>query len=171
MSGGTATGKSQLICGAIEQARDRGDATVIYDPTGEFTQHFFRPGDVILSPLDARSPAWTPWAEIRHPSDALRISKSLVQLPVRGSSDPFWPTAAQHTLAALLLKLSRQPDRSICGLLKVLSDSSPADLAELLKGSPIGAIYAGAKDQENRMARSVLGTLLPYVDCLERSGT
>jgi type IV conjugative transfer system coupling protein TraD len=167
ISGTTGSGKTQLLCSIFEMVRSRNEAAVVYDPTGEFVRAFYREGDTILSPIDGRSPVWLPWSEIQHPSDALRIAKSIIQLPVRSSADPFWPISGQHTLAALLLRLMPRPDRSISLLLKTLSESSPADIAELLKGTPIGAIFAGSQDHENRLARSVLGTLLPYIECLQ----
>ncbi len=167
ISGTTGSGKTQLLCSTFEKVRSRNESAVVYDPTGEFVRAFYREGDTIMSPIDGRSPAWSPLAEIRHPSDALRLAKSIIQSPVRSSADPYWPLAGQHTLAALLLHLMQRPDRSISSLLKILSESSPADIAELLKGTPIGAIFAGSQDHENKLARSVLGTLLPYIECLQ----
>lgn len=167
ISGTTGSGKTQLIMSILKQIRARGEAAVVYDPTGEFVRAFYREGDTILSPIDGRSPDWSPVVEIKHPSDALRLAKSKIPSAVHNSIEPFWPLAGQHTLAEVLLHLKQANDYSISSLLRILSDSSPTDIAKLLKGTPIGAIFAGNQDHENRLARSVLGTLLPYIQCLQ----
>jgi type IV conjugative transfer system coupling protein TraD len=164
--GTTGSGKTQLLCSVLAKIRARGEAAVVYDPTGEFVRAFYREGDTVLSPLDGRSPAWTPWAEMRHPADAIRVASSIVP-PARGNADPFWQTAAQRLLAGALLSLMSKPDRNVAQLLKLLSEPSIDALASAIKGLPIAAILAGDKDSENRLAHSVRGALLPYIESLQ----
>jgi hypothetical protein len=55
--------RSQLIHDLLSQvARRSGEVALVYDPSCEFTKAHFNParGDVILNPLDARSPFWSP---------------------------------------------------------------------------------------------------------------
>ena len=62
--GAPGTGKTVVIEGGLDVVRARGQRAIIYDPTGEFVSHFYRPDkDVILSPIDKRSAPWSPWAE------------------------------------------------------------------------------------------------------------
>jgi len=166
MSGTTGSGKTQLLCSMLDCVRQRGDAAVVYDPTGEFLRAFYREGDIVLNPLDARSPKWTPWAEMRHPADSIRIASAIIPA-ARGNADPFWSTAAQRLLAGVLQSLATDPDRNVAQLLKLLSDPSMDALASAIKDLPIAAILKKDKDSENRLGQSVRGTLLPYVEALQ----
>lgn len=93
--GNMGAGKSQTIKYLISQAREWGKKLIIYDPTGEFTSHFFREGiDVILNPLDARSADWSLFADIRRVTDPALISRFFVP-ENKKSSDPVWDNAAR----------------------------------------------------------------------------
>lgn len=164
--GTTGSGKTQLLCSTLDRVRQRGEAAVVYDSTGEFVRAFYRKGDTILSPLDARSPPWTPWAEMRHPADSIRMASAIIPA-ARGNADPFWHTAAQRLLAGALQSLASKHDRNLAQLLTLLSDPSMDALASAIKDTPIAAILAGTKDSENRLAQSVRGTLLPYIEALQ----
>lgn len=65
--GDPGTGKSQVIqqiLGMIAR-RNPPEAVVCYDPAGEFITNYFNPGqDVVLNPLDARCPYWSPTLEV-----------------------------------------------------------------------------------------------------------
>ncbi len=77
--GDSGTGKSALIRQLLGQLEDRGDTAIVYDPALEYTPQFYTPerGDVILNPLDARSPYWSPGDELRHDAEALTLATSL----------------------------------------------------------------------------------------------
>ena len=68
MMGDTGMGKSVLIRQLLQQLEARGETAIVYDPALEYTSEFYRPerGDVILNPLDVRSPYWSPGDEWRH---------------------------------------------------------------------------------------------------------
>lgn len=78
--GDTGCGKSQVIHQFLSQLaeRDSSEAAIIYDPACEFLEaHYSRlRGDIILNPLDARSPYWTPSFEIRSSTDRELIAES-----------------------------------------------------------------------------------------------
>jgi hypothetical protein len=77
--GDTGTGKSMLIRQLLQQLEDRGETAIVYDPALEYTPEFYTPerGDVILNPLDARSPYWSPGDEWRHEAETLTLATSL----------------------------------------------------------------------------------------------
>ena len=79
--GDTGTGKSTLIKQLLQQVADRGEIAIVYDPAGEFTESFYQESrkDLILNPLDARSPYWTPSSELRNPAEARTIAASMYQ--------------------------------------------------------------------------------------------
>jgi hypothetical protein len=100
--GDPGTGKSQTIHHFLLQiaARKPAEAVVIYDPACEFIKRHYNPkrGDVILNPLDTRSPYWSPAVEIRTLTDKKLLAESF--LP--GKSD-----ANQASTSGFFLKASR----------------------------------------------------------------
>ena len=63
--GAPGSGKSSAIRHMLRQIAARGETTVVLDPECEYVSEFYRSGrgDLILNPLDARCPAWSPWWE------------------------------------------------------------------------------------------------------------
>jgi hypothetical protein len=102
LMGDTGTGKSALIRQLLQQIAARGDAAIIYDPAREFLPQFYDParGDVILNPLDARCPFWSPGDEVRHEAEALTLATSL--FPDRDHANPFFTDAPRRIFAHLL---------------------------------------------------------------------
>ena len=77
--GDSGTGKSALIRQTLLRIEERGETAIVYDPALEYTPQFFNPsrGDLVLNPLDARMPYWTPGDELRHEAEALTLASSL----------------------------------------------------------------------------------------------
>ena len=100
--GDTGTGKSVLIGQFLDQLRERGDAAIVYDPAREFIVRHFdsKHGDVLLNPLDRRSPYWNPSSELTHPSEALAIAKSL--FPDKELENRFFTESSRKIFAYLL---------------------------------------------------------------------
>ena len=100
--GDSGTGKSALIRQLLGQLEDRGDTAIVYDPALEYTPQFYTPerGDVILNPIDARSPYWSPGDELRHEAEALTLATSL--FPDRVNENPFFTEGPRRIFAHLL---------------------------------------------------------------------
>ena len=100
--GDSGTGKSALIRQLLRQLEDRGDTAIVYDPALEYTPQFYTPerGDVILNPIDARSPYWSPGDELRHEAEALTLATSL--FPDRVNENPFFTEGPRRIFAHLL---------------------------------------------------------------------
>jgi len=67
LTGDPGTGKTQVIQQFLAQIENRKpcEAVVCYDPACEFITNYFDPGsDIVLNPLDARSPYWSPTLEV-----------------------------------------------------------------------------------------------------------
>ena len=77
--GDTGTGKSALMRQVLMQIAERGETAIVYDPALEYTPQFYQParGDLILNPLDARCPYWSPSDEVLHEAEALTLATSL----------------------------------------------------------------------------------------------
>jgi hypothetical protein len=100
--GDSGTGKSTLIRQILVQLEARGDSAIVYDPALEYTPQFYTPerGDLILNPLDARSPRWNPGEEVRHDTEARTIARSL--FPDRANDTPFFTEGSRRIFAHLL---------------------------------------------------------------------
>jgi type IV secretory pathway TraG/TraD family ATPase VirD4 len=107
--GDSGTGKSVLIRQLLEQIEARGESAIVYDPALEYTGQFYAPdrGDVILNPLDARSPFWSPGDEWRHEAETLTLATSL--FPDRHHENTFF-TEGPRRIFAYLLTLRPTPD-------------------------------------------------------------
>src|SRR3546814_12370159 len=79
MIGTTGSGKTTALRQLLDGIEARGDASLVYDTSGEFIAHYYRPerGDVILNPFDDRCAFWTPFAEIAHPAASARLAHHL----------------------------------------------------------------------------------------------
>ena len=100
--GDSGTGKSALIRQLLQQLDVRGETAIVYDPALEYTGQFYTPtrGDVILNPLDARSPFWSPGDEWRHEAETLTLATSL--FPDRFHDHTFFTDAPRRIFAHLL---------------------------------------------------------------------
>jgi hypothetical protein len=99
--GDTGSGKSVLITQILDQLQARGDAVIVYDPAREFIPRYFdnSRGDVLLNPLDQRSPYWDPSTELSHPDEALTIAKSL--FPDKERENHFFTESSRKIFAFL----------------------------------------------------------------------
>jgi type IV conjugative transfer system coupling protein TraD len=139
VSGAIGTGKSVAISEALEAIRRAGQKAIIYDPTGEYIQRFYREGqDVILNPFDQRSPAWKPWNEVRQPYDYANISESFI--PVTNDKEPFWQEGAQAVLEDILTRLAKQNQPTNRRIVEVVNILTLKEVQEIVKGLP-GAVY------------------------------
>ncbi len=100
--GDSGTGKSAAIRQMLAQVWERGEAAIVYDPAMEYLPQFYREsrGDVILNPLDARCPFWTPGDEVPHEAEALTLAASL--FPDQGRENRFFVEAPRKIFAHLL---------------------------------------------------------------------
>lgn len=100
--GDSGTGKSALIRQILCQIEARGETAIVYDPALEYTPQFFTPerGDLILNPLDRRSPYWSPGDEVRHDAEGLTLATSL--FPDRPHENAFFTEGPRRIFAHLL---------------------------------------------------------------------
>jgi type IV secretory pathway TraG/TraD family ATPase VirD4 len=101
--GDTGAGKTTLIMQVLRQIQGRGDSAIVYDPACEYIQRFYNKdrGDIVLNPLDARSPYWGPAEEIQRNAEADAIAASLYQ-PTTDQRDEFFHETPAQIFAHLL---------------------------------------------------------------------
>ena len=99
VSGTTGSGKTVLISDLVAQIRNRNERCILYDKMGTYTRSFFDPSrDVLMNPLDARSPCWSPFFEASSPRDFDMMAAALIPQQ-KDTVDPFWVTAARQLFA------------------------------------------------------------------------
>jgi hypothetical protein len=100
--GDSGTGKSAAIRQLLSQIWERGEAAIVYDPAMEYLPQFYSEsrGDVILNPMDARCPYWSPGDEVPHEAEALTLAASL--FPDQGRENRFFVEAPRKIFAHLL---------------------------------------------------------------------
>src|SRR5437660_6248013 len=136
--GDPGTGKTQVIQQFLAQIAERhpSEAVVCYDPAGEFITNYFKPGqDIVLNPLDARCPYWSPTLEVDYENtnagatDRNFIAESF--FPDRDHSAPntqFFIKSARSIFARML---EFKPDAE--HIVEMLTDEKLID--EVVKGT------------------------------------
>ena len=134
--GDPGTGKSQTIHHFLLQiaARQPAEAAVIYDPACEFVKRHYNEerGDIILNPLDKRSPYWSPAAEVQILTDKKLLAECFL---------PGKPEANQASTSGFFLKAAR----AIFGRMLEFQPN-PAEMVSWLKSEDaIDMIVAGTE--------------------------
>ena len=164
VSGTTGSGKTVLISDLVSQIRAKGERCVIYDKMGSYTRTFFDPArDVLLNPLDARAPRWSPFLEARNARDFDMMAAALIPQQ-RDSADPFWVTAARQLFANGAAVLAQRGVTENRVLVDHLLKADLSALAQAMEGTVAQSIV----DPDNpRTALSVRAMLTANVSALE----
>lgn len=150
IGGAQGTGKSQQFFRLMKQWRARGKRAIIYDPTGEFTQAFYREGkDILMNPLDARSPNWNIWNEIERDYHFDNMANGLIPDPAE--ADPFWAQAGRMVLKDVYRVLGREGRRTNADLYNAIAKSNLDALHALLAGTA-GATYVDPVTERTGMS-------------------
>ena len=130
--GDPGTGKSQIMHQLLNGIgrRKQFEAVVVYDPVGEFLEHHYNPAtDLILNPLDARSPYWNPALEVGNDSDEIQAAERLFVAEAFYPDHPHTPPTSQffnkgaRSIFARLLAEKPSPEQ----LVYMLSNAAEID--------------------------------------------
>ena len=164
VSGTTGSGKTVLISDLVSQIRAKGERCVIYDKMGSYTRSFFdKDRDVLMNPLDARAPRWSPFLEARNPRDFDMMAAALIPQQ-KDTVDPFWVTAARQLFSngAGVLRQKGVKDNKV--LVDHLLKTDLTALAQAMEGTVAQSIV----DPENpKTALSVRAMLTANLGALE----
>ena len=153
-----------LISDLVSQIRARGERCVIYDKMGSYTRSFYdKDRDVLMNPLDARAPRWSPFLEARNPRDFDMMAAALIPQQ-KDTVDPFWVTAARQLFsngAGVFWKKGVKDNRV---LVDHLLKTELTALAEAMEGTVAQSIV----DPDNpKTALSVRAMLTANLSALE----
>ena len=161
VTGATGTGKSQAIHGTLGTLRWRRHPVIITDIGGDALRGFGQPSDVILNPLDARSVAWSPFADMESVADAERLAKSMI--PDHEGAEREWFIYSQTLVAATLRRLWERGAATNGALLHALTLASPKELEALVQGLPAQALFHEGAEKMLASVRGIVGSYLaPY---------
>jgi type IV secretory pathway TraG/TraD family ATPase VirD4 len=165
MIGTTGSGKTTALRQLLDGIEARGEAALVYDTSGEFIAHYYRPGrgDIILNPFDARCAYWTPFSEIAHPADAARIAHQFVTETGQHDND-VWLETARILVANMLRELWQQGAPSLSDLLAMFQISTKEELKERLKNTSSARTFA---EDADRATGSVLFMLAKAADLIQ----
>ena len=164
VTGSPGSGKSSVIEGLLHTLRRRGDRAIVFDLGGETWAAFARGGDRLLNPLDARSAAWSPFAEMRNGHDAARLARALV--PAGHGEGQEWHHYAQTLLTAVLERLWTRGERTNGRLLDLLLRAPDGDLRTLTAGTSAARFFAPGAERMAASVRAILGSYLPALGTL-----
>jgi type IV secretory pathway TraG/TraD family ATPase VirD4 len=154
LAGDTGTGKSRLIREVLGTVERRGETAIVYDPALEYAPEFYRPerGDVILNPVDARCPYWTPGDEVLSDVEALTLATALIHEEETGAGQFF--TTNSRLLLAFLLTFKPTADQ----LVRWLTHADVLD--KMVIGTPHqNTLAVGMKGAGGQRA-AILGTFV-----------
>lgn len=165
MIGTTGSGKTTALRQLLDGIEARGEAALVYDTSGEFIAHYYRPerGDVILNPFDARCAFWSPFAEIAHPADADRIANQLITETGQHDRD-VWLETSRILVANMIRALWREGNCSLPDLLNALQVRTKDDLATWLGNSSSARTFA---EDADRATGSVLFMLAKAANLIQ----
>ncbi len=161
VSGSTGTGKSQMISGILDTIRARGDRAIVADPGGQYMSRWHADGDTILAPLDARSVAWSPFAEMRAAQDADRIARSMIP-SIEGQSDAAqWQLYSQGLVAAALQRLHESQAGTNSALVHTLTIAKSDEIESVVRGLPAQTLFDTGAAKMVASVRGIVGSYLP----------
>jgi hypothetical protein len=151
----------------LRQIAARQEVGVVLDPDREYLSEFYRSerGDVVLNPLDARCPLWTPWLELRPgyaQPDAEAQAESLFPDPPRQAdvgSTPFFRRSSRMLYLSLLKIAELREPAALVELLNL----PRAELKQRLRGTPAEALIdPGAHEQGAGIVATVANAVNPF---------
>ena len=170
VSGTTGSGKTVLIADLVAQIRARGERCIVYDKMGTYTRSFFDPAtDVLMNPLDARAPRWSPFFEARTSRDFDMMAAALIPQQ-KDTVDPFWVTAARQLFANGAGVLWKQDETENRKLVEHLLKTELSELAEAMEGTVAQSIVSPENPKTALSVRAMLTANLGALEFLPDTG-
>lgn len=121
----------------------------------ELLEYFNLKRDIILNPLDKRSPYWSIFNEARDDLDFDSIASALIPQSVN-NNDPFWNMASRTLFSSVANKLKENNQTTNKDLINKLLNINLDEAAKLVKGTPAQSII---DEQNPKTALSVMSVI------------
>jgi hypothetical protein len=170
--GTTGSGKTTVLRQMLDGIEARGEAALVYDTSGEFVAHYYRPerGDIILNPFDERCAFWSPFDEIAHPADADRIAHQLVS-ETGSHDDDVWLETSRILVANMLRTLWAEGNGTLEALLDALQMRSKDQLKQGLGNTSSARTFADDADRATGSVLFMLAKAANLVQFLRAEGS
>lgn len=164
IAGSPGTGKSVTYREILSCIRKIGKRAVVYDVSGDFVKYFYREGkDVILNPLDARSPRWDPWSDCHEDYEFRKLAQAFIY-EEEGKKD-FFTIAARMVFSSIVENMQFDDNPSIDDLVDILLRIDIEEISKLVEGTDAASIL---NEDAGRMATSVRGVIAANCDVLKK---
>lgn len=172
MIGTTGSGKTTALRQMLDGIEARGEAALVYDTSGEFIGHYYRPerGDIILNPFDARCAYWSPFAEIAHPADADRLARHFINETGNHDKD-VWLETSRALVANMIRALWTDCNCTLPALLHAVKDRTKDDLKVWLADSSSSRTFAEDADRASGSVLFMLSMAADLIKFLRIDGT
>ena len=169
LNGAAGTGKTQVAEGFLRAIRERAllpyikksPRVIILDPGGAYYSRFGQDGDVVLNPFDARSVAWSPFAEIKRPQDFNRLAAAFV--PLAEGPNKEWSEFGRKTMADTMRAMVTNDEKNPQELFRLL-DGSAENLAFYLNNAEI---YGLTGEENMKMFSNAKATIAPNIEIFQ----
>jgi hypothetical protein len=174
ITGSPGAGKSTLIRHMLIQISEREQAAIVIDPDCEFVQEFYDEsrGDVVLNPLDARCPYWSPWEEFRDDSftmDAEAMASSLIRTQAKNASEEFFRESGRTLLESIFSVIK---DRHHASTITDFLALSRDEIQGRLKGTrAYPLVDPGAHEQGSGILATAANAVKPFYHLPQREET
>jgi len=156
-AGSTGTGKTRLFHQVLQPTRETNARAIIVDIGGTMVSKYYREGDVILNPRDARSVSWSPLGEIIDEDDIPLIAASII--PEGHGSSQEWNTYARRLMAAVLQRVWENGGDN-AEIIRLLSRAPVEELRQVVEGLPAEGML---REGNEKMLASVLAIVASYI--------
>ena len=111
-------------------------------------QVYYRHGrNVLLNPLDARSPAWTLWGEVREAYDYASLAASIIPENEK-VNDPFWREGPRGLFEAVALRLAQRGTPTNAAFRHMISIAPLDEVFSLVKGAEAAAVNGSCRGED-----------------------
>ena len=170
VSGASGSGRTALVADLLGQIRARGERCIVHDPTGNYTKLFYDPTrDVLLNPLDARCPRWSPMFEADCRGGFEALAAALFSEPA-DAAGRFRAMAARQLFTGAAEALRREGISANGALLDLLLAAPPAALVRSLEGSSAQPIVDRLDRATLHSVRTLLGAVVAPLRFLPNEG-
>ena len=158
----------------LGQVAERGQSGIVIDPDCEFVQEFYDEarGDVVLNPLDARCPFWSPWLEFREGSftmDAEAMAASLIRSQARTPTEEFFRESSRTLIEGIFQVVKDREDA------RVITDFLALSRGEIQQGLTGTRAYPfvdpGAHEQGSGILATAANAVKPFYHLPRRDQT
>lgn len=164
MIGDTGSGKSTAIRQILLEVKARGDNAILYDSSASFLQQFYdeKRGDIVLNPIDARCPYWSPVDEVEDMAEAETMAASLFP---EDDINKFFIDAPRK-IFAYLVSFGPSPSDLVAWM------SNPAVIEKKVQGTEMQELIDAYAPQQRAGVLSSLGMVanaLRYLPPVEKT--